>query len=77
MSEGVKMAYPVAIGQIDPVYEWPSACCLQQLPQLHEYTYVCTRSPSHDGPHVAHNSSGRVLQIHPDIPEDMQVDEGL
>ena len=70
------MAYPVKVGQRDSAYDPGDLQCFVSLPQI-AYSYICTLPKAHHGPHVAHDSIGRVLQIHSDIPEEMQVDEGL
>ena len=75
--------YPIAIGEDDPAadpfggpycsYAMPPTLASQDLVRGY---YICTLGPGHSGPHVAHGTR-EVLQIHWELPPEMQVDEGL
>ena len=39
--------------------------------------FVCTRGSGHEGPHVAHGSTGHVFSAWYDYDPDLQVDAGL
>lgn len=68
----IHAAYPVAPGALawlieqhrssmpKPLLQSPDACAVGDA-----LGYICTRAPGHDGPHVAHITTGRAVQAWP------------